>query len=716
MFKRPFNFRKSYYFKILLFTTMISFIPFVMIAAYSMYQGSNLSNQIMKDHIADTKKEVISQKLLYLQKETQNLNTDLHNLENTLRLIQKQAETLYSQPNLALTNELNLTKGKEGYLWETFEDKHEKTNVFISSLSSDSPEATINDLKIAKQLEPLFVQTMKNESMINAVYLSLPSSSWLYYPFLDVEAAIAKKTFSPNIRFQDYEFYTVALNPERKVKWTTPYIWSAKPIGDVTKQDWLISVGAPVYLSTGDFKGMVGLDVPIENITNKLMNVEFSEPNAFAFLIDEKGNFISGQTKAEGIKENEFIMKSALKNKEGILPITYSNSDAYLLSSSLNNGWSLNFIISESDIVEPIVKSTKAQTNKHMLLFLSHLFVFLIFGIAILLYMTYRFSRTITQPIDQLTNALRESADGNFVKELHIKQEDEIGNLAVAFNFMNRKIQELVGELNLKAHQLEDKVLERTEELESANERLVNTNQQLQESEKRRKEFMSQISHDLKTPLTSVREYTEILVNHPELPKVQKKEIMNSILLRSNHIIQLINDLFEMNTDDDGDYVKEVIPFDFLLGQSLDMIAIRSEGCDVEITKDYEIGSHFIFVDPKKMNRVFINILENAVKYSKPKNKEKIKIDISAYQQDKNLIITFKDYGIGISENNKEKIFLPFFREKRTKTEKIKGNGLGLSIVQKIIAAHEGQILVESKVSVGTTITIVLPLVEISDF
>ncbi len=695
---------------------MISFIPFVMIAAYSMYQGSNLSNQIMKDHIADTKKEVISQKLLYLQKETQNLNTDLHNLENTLRLIQKQAETLYSQPNLALTNELNLTKGKEGYLWETFEDKHEKTNVFISSLSSDSPEATINDLKIAKQLEPLFVQTMKNESMINAVYLSLPSSSWLYYPFLDVEAAIAKKTFSPNIRFQDYEFYTVALNPERKVKWTTPYIWSAKPIGDVTKQDWLISVGAPVYLSTGDFKGMVGLDVPIENITNKLMNVEFSEPNAFAFLIDEKGNFISGQTKAEGIKENEFIMKSALKNKEGILPITYSNSDAYLLSSSLNNGWSLNFIISESDIVEPIVKSTKAQTNKHMLLFLSHLFVFLIFGIAILLYMTYRFSRTITQPIDQLTNALRESADGNFVKELHIKQEDEIGNLAVAFNFMNRKIQELVGELNLKAHQLEDKVLERTEELESANERLVNTNQQLQESEKRRKEFMSQISHDLKTPLTSVREYTEILVNHPELPKVQKKEIMNSILLRSNHIIQLINDLFEMNTDDDGDYVKEVIPFDFLLGQSLDMIAIRSEGCDVEITKDYEIGSHFIFVDPKKMNRVFINILENAVKYSKPKNKEKIKIDISAYQQDKNLIITFKDYGIGISENNKEKIFLPFFREKRTKTEKIKGNGLGLSIVQKIIAAHEGQILVESKVSVGTTITIVLPLVEISDF
>lgn len=694
---------------------MISFIPFVMIAAYSMYQGSNLSNQIMKDHIAETKKAVLSQKMLYLQKETQNLNTDLHNLENTLRLIQKQAETLYSNPNTALTDELDLTRGKEGYLWETFEDKFEKTNVFISSLSSDSPEKTINDLEIAKQLEPLFIQTMKNESMINAVYLSLPTSSWLYYPFLDVESAIAAKTFSPDIRFQDYEFYTVALNPERKVKWTAPYVWSAKPIGDVTKEDWLISVGAPVYLSNGVFKGMVGLDVPIENITNKLMNVTFSEPNAFAFLIDDKGNFISGQTKAEGIYKNEFIMKSAIENKEAILPITYSNSDAYLLTSSLNNGWSLNFIISESDIVEPIVKSTKAQTNKHMLLFLSHLSVFLIFGIAILLYMTYRFSRTITQPIDRLTNALRESADGNFVEELPIKQEDEIGNLAVAFNFMNRKIQELIGELNLKAHQLEDKVLERTKALESANERLVNTNQQLQESEKRRKEFMSQISHDLKTPLTSVREYTEILVNHPQLPEGQKKEIMNSILLRSNHIIQLINDLFEMNTDDDGDYVKEVIPFDFLLEQSLDMIALRSEGCDIEIKKDYEIGTNFIFVDPKKMNRVFINILENAVKYSKPSNK-KIKIDISAYQQDGNLIIKFKDYGIGISENSKEKIFLPFFREKRTKTEKIKGNGLGLSIVQKIIAAHEGQILVESKVSVGTTITIVLPLMEIGEF
>ena len=129
---------------------MISFIPFVMIAAYSMYQGSNLSNQIMKDQIANTKKEVLSQKLLYLQKETQNLNTDLHNLENTLRLIQKQAETIYSRPNLALSNELHVTKGKEGYLWETFDNKYEKTNVFISSISSDVADATINELKNSK--------------------------------------------------------------------------------------------------------------------------------------------------------------------------------------------------------------------------------------------------------------------------------------------------------------------------------------------------------------------------------------------------------------------------------------------------------------------------------------------------------------------------------------------------------------------------------------
>lgn len=687
-----------------------------MIAAYSMYQGSNLSNQIMKDHIDDTKKNILSQKLLYLQKETQNFNTDLHNLENTLRLIQKQAETLYSSPNPTLSNELKLTTGKEGYLWETFENKHEKTNVFISSLYSDSPEATIYDLRIAKQLEPLFVQTMKNESMINAVYLSLPTSSWLYYPFLDVEAAIAAKTFSPDIEFQDYEFYTVALNSERKIKWTKPYIWSAKPVGDTTKEDWLISVGAPVFTSAGIFKGMVGLDVPIENITNKLMTVKFSEPNAFAFLIDDKGNFIAGQREAGEIEKNNFIMKNALDNKEGILPIKYSNSDAYLLSSTLNNGWSLNFLISESDIVQPIIKNTKDQTNKHMVLFLKYLLVYSILGIIILLYITYRFSKTITHPIDQLTNALRESATGKFVNELSIKQEDEIGNLGLAFNFMNRKIQELIGELNLKANQLEDKVLERTKELESANERLVNTNQQLQESEKRRKEFMSQISHDLKTPLTSVREYTELLVNHPELPEEQKKEIMNSILLRSNHIIQLIKDLFEINTDDDGDFIKEVIPFDFLLEQSLDMIAISSEGYDIEISKDYEIATHFIFVDPKKMNRVFINILENAIKYSKGNINEKIKIDITAYQQGKDLIIKIKDYGIGISENSLEKIFLPFFREKRSRTEKIKGNGLGLSIVQKIIAGHEGKIMVESKVSVGTTITIVLPLVEISGF
>ena len=67
--------------------------------------------------------------------------------------------------------------------------------------------------------------------------------------------------------------------------------------------------------------------------------------------------------------------------------------------------------------------------------------------------------------------------------------------------------------------------------------------------------------------------------------------------------------LFEINTDDDGDYVKEVIPFDFLMDQSLNMIAIRSEGYDIEITKTMKSDPLFIFVDPKKMNRVFINIL-----------------------------------------------------------------------------------------------------------
>lgn len=680
-----------------------------------MYQGSNLSNQIMKDHIANTKKEVLSQKLLYLQKETQNLNTDLHNLENTLKLIQKQAVTIFSQPQLARSPEIHVTKGKEGYLWETFDNKYEKTNVFISSISSNHADTIINELKLAKQLEPLFVQTMANESMINAIYLSLPSSAWLYYPYLDVEAAISSKKFAPNLKFQDYEFYTVALNSERKIKWTKPYIWSAKPMGDVTKEDWLISVGAPVFLTSGEFKGMVGLDVPIENITTKLMDVTFSESNAIAFLIDDKGNYISGQTKAEQIQKNASILNSALTNKEGILPITYSNSKAYLLSSSLNNGWRLNFIISESDIVGPIVKSTKEQTNKHMLLFLSHLLVFLVFGIIILMFMTYRFSRTITQPIDQLTAALRESADGNFVKELHIDQEDEIGNLTIAFNFMNQKIQELIAELNLKAHQLEDKVLERTKELENANERLIAINNQLQESEIRRKEFMTQISHDLKTPLTSVREYTEILVNHEHLSEIEKKEIMNSILLRSNHIIQLINDLFEMNTDNDGDYLKEVIPFDFLMEQSLNMIANQSQESEIEITKYYEEGSLFMFVDPKKMNRVFINIFENAIKYSNTKNGEKIKINLFAYQQNNQLIIKFQDFGIGISAMNREKIFLPFYREKRTKTEKIQGNGLGLSIVQKIITAHNGQILVESKISVGTTITIILPIAETLD-
>jgi signal transduction histidine kinase len=636
------------------------------------------------------------------------LNLEFVKVENNLKLIQKQAEMIFATKDDDPHAELSLVKSKEGYLREPepIIDKYANSNVFVSSVAANSPTVQA-DLKKATMLKPLLKQTIKNESTLKEAYLFLSDSAWLTYPAMDVDYEVATGKLAPDIRFQDYEFYSIAdqtHDPEKTVKWT-------KPFQDISHWNQVISAAVPVYLPSGELRGVVGADFPIAYIKMKLDDIKFSEPHAFAFITDSNGIYITGQrNEPKAFYENQLI-NHTFHAKDGISQISLSGGNAYLLSTPIrNNGWVLNFVVPESDIIDPIKLDVSKETTVQILHFSQQLLLFLLIGSFVLILFSYRFSKTITVPLKNLTSALRESASGDFGKQIPVNGQDEIGRLTHAFNFMNSMIQQLMDEQRERALHLEDKIMDRTKELEDAHNQIVATYQKLKNSEELRSELIMQISHDLKTPLTSIKGYQEILMKYEEtLTTEHKNEFMNLISLRLNHMVQLINDLFDITALDINEmhFEKEWIPFDFLLEHCLDMVIMNTPEQTVTVLRDYQGELPLLFVDPKKMNRALVNILENAIKYSA--KKDEIVIEVKAYQQDGDAYLQIKDNGIGISKENLEKIFTPYFRDQKAKDEKIMGSGLGITIAQKIIQAHQGDILVESEVDVGTMITIRLP-------
>lgn len=240
---------------------------------------------------------------------------------------------------------------------------------------------------------------------------------------------------------------------------------------------------------------------------------------------------------------------------------------------------------------------------------------------------------------------------------------------------------------------------------------LKQTYSKLKRSEKSRSELIVQVSHDLKTPLTSIKGFLEIL-NKYALPQEQKKELIDQILVQTNQIIQLIEGLFELSSLDAEElkFQKEWMNIEFIMDHAIKTVFSDGEHSHMILDTYYEDDLPIVFVDPKKIYRVFINILNNSIKYSS--NQPKVKIKIAIYLNNKDVVVKIQDNGMGIKKENIDMVFIPYYREMRSVEKEIQGSGLGLSISKKIIEAHQGDMFIESEVDHGTIIYISLPVVD----
>ena len=269
-------------------------------------------------------------------------------------------------------------------------------------------------------------------------------------------------------------------------------------------------------------------------------------------------------------------------------------------------------------------------------------------------------------PIRKMSDATKKVAKGDFNVQIENKKirKDEIGTLTENFNMMVR-------------------------ELES-NEYLS-------------KEFMSNVSHEFKTPIASIQGFANLLKDK-DVSEKDKEEYIDIIIEESGRLANLSNNIQHLSKLENkkGLIKKEKVAIDEQIRKCIVILNNKLEEKNIEIGMD-EDKDVFLNVNEDMMHQVWINLINNAIKYTDDNGR----IDIIIDEFKDRVVVEVKDTGRGIKEENVDKIFEKFYQEDSSHNSE--GNGLGLAIVKKIVELHKGTIEVKSKIGEGSSFIVTIP-------
>jgi two-component system NtrC family sensor kinase len=227
----------------------------------------------------------------------------------------------------------------------------------------------------------------------------------------------------------------------------------------------------------------------------------------------------------------------------------------------------------------------------------------------------------------------------------------------------------------------------------------------LKEVDRIRSEFVHTVSHDLRSPLTSVIGYSELVERVGPLNETQR-EFISRIQDSIQHITSLINDLLDLGSIEAGmDTHREFVQLEGVLRYTINMLDGQIKSKELNVQTEIASALPALRANPIRLRQVFDNVIGNAIKYS-PASSE---IQISIHAEANQVIFQVTDHGPGIPAGDQPRIFDKFYRASNI-TSDVEGSGLGLAIVKNIVENHQGRIWVESTVGKGSSFFIVLPV------
>ena len=227
------------------------------------------------------------------------------------------------------------------------------------------------------------------------------------------------------------------------------------------------------------------------------------------------------------------------------------------------------------------------------------------------------------------------------------------------------------------------------------------------QSEQIRRDFSANVSHELKTPLTTIKGFGELLENGIFTKEEDVKKYGGMIYRESERLLYLINDIIRLSQIEEQEHV---------LNDKIDLLKtahdveeiLRHKADNREVTMTIEGEPVQIYGNQSYITELFLNLMDNAIKYNHEGGSLKVTVGV----EDGKAFAVFSDTGIGISDEHQSRIFERFYRVDKSRSKQTGGTGLGLSIVKHIVAYHSGEIQLESEPEKGTTITVKLPFNE----
>ncbi|WP_330202668.1 PAS domain S-box protein [Cyanobacterium sp. Dongsha4] len=281
------------------------------------------------------------------------------------------------------------------------------------------------------------------------------------------------------------------------------------------------------------------------------------------------------------------------------------------------------------------------------------------------------------------------------------------------YEFELKKAHDQIIQINAE---LEERVKERTFELEEREIRLEKTNQELIKANRLKDEFLAMMSHELRTPLNAILGMTEILQEkiYGEI-NIQQEQSLKTIENSGQHLLSLINDILDVTKIEAGkiDLNLKNISVYSLCESSLDLIQAQAQKNQIQLQSILPPDLPEIYADENRIRQVLLNLLNNAVKFTPNYGQvtlEAIYPPLSDNQDSHHLRLLVTDTGIGIAKENINKLFQPFVQIDSNLNRQYEGTGLGLVLVKKFVELHGGKVSVSSRLGWGSCFLIDLPI------
>ena len=276
------------------------------------------------------------------------------------------------------------------------------------------------------------------------------------------------------------------------------------------------------------------------------------------------------------------------------------------------------------------------------------------------------FIRSIVYPIRSIGDMTKQFAKGDFSERIKKESDDELGELCDSINYMA---------------------------------------DELSNTEQMKNEFISSVSHELRTPLTAIKGWTETVTSMYEDKETFKKG-MRVITSETERLSQMVEELLDFSRIQDNRLTLIMDTIDILaeLGETVLIYQERARALGIKLDYYEPEMLSFVYGDKNRLRQVFINIVDNAIKYSDKGDT----VSVEAYEEHGEICISISDTGMGISAEDLPKVKTKFFKANHTR----RGSGIGLAVADEIIQRHGGTLTINSEQGVGTTVLITLPCME----